>query len=101
MFGARQRIVVLPQARREFREALRWYLRQNPQAAAGFDAIFAEALTILAEAPRRWAEVTPGVRRYLLPRYPYKLLYSIRREQVVVLSLLHHARNPDTWSRGR
>jgi toxin ParE1/3/4 len=73
---------------------------KNPQAAAGFRSAFQAALPVLAEAPLRWAEVMPGVRRYLLPGYPCMLLYAIRGERVLVLSILHHARHPDTWRRG-
>ena len=50
---------------------------------------------LLAEAPLRWAEVEPGVRRYLLSRYPYALRYSVEAARVEILSVTHHARHPD------
>lgn len=94
------RVIVSVIARQEPRKAIRWYQTENPQVAARFRSAFREALSLLAEAPLRWAELVPGVRRYLLPRYPYMLLYAIRGERVLVLRLLHHARHPATWRRG-
>lgn len=100
MSGADEQVDVLPRARRQVRRAIAWYHEQNPCAAVEFDAAFEQALVVLAEAPLRWAELEPGVRRYLMPRHPYTLIYTTQSAQVAVLAVVHHARHPDIWRRG-
>ncbi len=90
------RVIVLPAARREARGAYLWYGKANPQAADSFQVEFQEALLRLAEAPLRWAEVEPGIRRFLMLRHPYTIRYRVRDAHVEVISIMHHARHPDT-----
>lgn len=54
---------------------------------------------LLGEAPLRWAEATPNVRRFMMPRHPFKLYYEVEGGQVTVLTVVHHARHPDVWRR--
>lgn len=51
----------------------------------------------LEQAPLLYTEVTPCVRRALLPRFPYGLFYAVRGDLVYVLAVLHDARNPSRW----
>lgn len=55
---------------------------------------------LLAEAPLGWAEFKPGVRRFIPPRHPYMLVYTIHDAQITILAVVHHARHPDIWRRG-
>jgi len=45
----------------------------------------------------RWNEIEPGVRRVLLHKFPYALLYTVESNRVVVLVVKHHKRHPDYW----
>ncbi|OAI21678.1 hypothetical protein A1356_02720 [Methylomonas koyamae] len=51
----------------------------------------------LEQAPLLFAEVIPGVRRALLPRFPFGLFYAVRGNSVHVLAVLHDARTPNRW----
>lgn len=43
----------------------------------------------------------PNVRRRLLRRFPYSILYTVDRDEVVILALAHQKRRPAYWhSRG-
>lgn len=48
-------------------------------------------------APFLYAEVITGVRRALLPRFPYGVFYAIRSDLVHVLAVIHNARNLRRW----
>jgi len=93
------RVIVSPKARLQVRRAYLWYRREDPRAAARFQAAFQEALERLAEAPLRWAEVEPDIRRFLLPRHPYSLRYAVEVSMVEILTIVHQARHPDTGRR--
>jgi len=81
-------------ALRETGEAQEWYELQNPGLGEEFIAAMELQLKRLEQAPLLYAEVTPGVRRALLPRFPYGLFYAVRGDVVQVLAVLHGARNP-------
>jgi hypothetical protein len=37
------------------------------------------------------------IRRLILARFPYKLLYSVETDHVYVIALAHRRRAPDYW----
>ena len=44
-------------------------------------------------------ELLPGIRRTLLPRFPYGVFYAVRLDLVHVLAVIHNARDPKRWPR--
>ncbi len=86
---------------RESGEAREWYELQSPGLGDEFIAAMELQLIRLQQAPMLYAEVIPGVRRALLPRFPYGLFYAVRENLVYVLAVLHDARNPQQWPRTR
>ncbi|MBM3340948.1 MAG: type II toxin-antitoxin system RelE/ParE family toxin [Betaproteobacteria bacterium] len=95
------RLKFSPRAVRETGEAQAWYETQTPGLGDEFVAALELQLKRLEQAPLLYAEVIPGVRRALLPRFPYGAFYVVRGELVHVLAVLHDARNPRQWPRGR
>lgn len=84
-------------ALREIGEAQEWYALQSPGLGEEFIAAIELQLKRLVQAPLLYAEVIPGIRRSLLPRFPYGLFYAVRGELIQVLAVLHDARNPSRW----
>ncbi|WP_031598277.1 type II toxin-antitoxin system RelE/ParE family toxin [Ferrovum myxofaciens] len=84
-------------ALRETGEAQEWYELQSPGLGEEFIAAMELQLKRLEQAPLLYAEVIPGIRRTLLPRFPYGLFYAVRGDLVHVLAVLHDARNPNRW----
>lgn len=75
--------------------------RANPGLGEEFVAALELQLRRLEQAPLLYAEVIPDVRRALLPRFPYGVFYVVRGDLVHILAVLHEARNPRRWPRGR
>ncbi len=70
-----------------------------PGLGADFlDTVDAAAGLIVA-APERWRIVARDVRRYLLPRFPFSLIYRVRPDHLRILAVKHHSRQPDYWKR--
>lgn len=91
------RVVLGEVARAELREAVAHYRNISNSLARRFGDEIKRAKELIADAPHRWAEIEPGVRRVLLRRFPYALLYTVERDQVVVLVVKHHKRRPGYW----
>jgi plasmid stabilization system protein ParE len=88
-------------ALREIGEAQEWYELQNTGLGEEFIAAMELQLKRLEHTPLLYAEVIPGVRRSLLPRFPFGLFYTVRGDTVYILAVLHDARNPRRWPRIR
>ncbi len=94
------RVTYHPRAQTELIEAGKYYSARNPKIGGEFlDAIDAAASTV-GKDPQRNREIEPGVRRYLLPRFPYALYYEILPDRVRILAVKHHSRDESYW-RGR
>ena len=88
-------------ALRETGEAYTWYESQNPGLGEEFLAAIDLQLKRLEQAPSQYAEVIAGVRRALLPRFPYGVFYATRNDLVHVLPVVHTARSPRRWPKTR
>jgi toxin ParE1/3/4 len=60
-----------PRALRETGEAREWYETQHSGLGEEFVVALELQLKRLEQAPLLYAEVIPGMRRALLPRFPY------------------------------
>lgn len=95
------RIVVLPEAEEDAREAARWYEDHRGGLGLEFLGAFQDATSRAAEMPEsfpRWSE-EPRYRRARLRRFPYLLFYELRGEILEVAALVHERRKPGFWLR--
>ncbi|MBI2299817.1 MAG: type II toxin-antitoxin system RelE/ParE family toxin [Armatimonadetes bacterium] len=86
-----------PAARAELKEAIGYYDDRCPGLGEDFAAEVDAALRGVAEFPEAWPEVRPGIRRCLVHRFPYAVLYAVRADSLSVLVLMHVHRRPDYW----
>lgn len=92
------RLVFSPEARWEFEAAERYYEVQ----VAGLGKVFREEVRAGLRRIRSWPLACPvergTIRRAVLGRFPYKLLYSVEPEVIYVLAVAHQHRQPDYWT---
>ena len=93
-------LLVRPEAQADLAEAQKWY----EQLAAGLGHEFVEAvddvLASIIRNPLGFPVVRKTARRALTKRFPYGVFYLVEEHAVIVLAVLHQARNPELWSRG-
>lgn len=95
-------IRVRPRARREIVAATSWYSERSSSAGANFVAEVEECTRRIIENPRAFAVVHGELRRALLKKFPYTLIFKVApvaedSEQIVLLACFHTSRNPDEW----
>jgi plasmid stabilization system protein ParE len=86
-----------PLAGREYEDAYEYYEAQERGLGEKFRRAVWAAITILERYPKIGEEVRPGIRKILVRRFPYKLIYSISREVVYVIAVAHGHREPEYW----
>jgi len=84
-------------ARRELNDSAQYYEMESPGLGAAFLDEVERCLEIIADHPEAGAIVLGSVRRRLLRRFPYALLYSIKDDGVRVLAVMNLKRRPTYW----
>ena len=51
----------------------------------------------ISDYPKAWSIKRGEVRKCLLHRFPYKLLYSIEKDHVLIIAVAHQHRRPGYW----
>ena len=79
----------------DFNQASGFYEQSQPGNSKLFRADFANTLDSIIENPLIFAAVN-GIRRALLHRFPYSVLYRILDDGTIrILAIRHHKRHPD------
>jgi toxin ParE1/3/4 len=89
-----------PEAREELLEAIQYYESESPGLGAAFLAAIQEGLDQLQAFPQSAPVVSGRVRRLVLNRFPYSLIYSLPGEEIRILAVMNQKRRPYYW-RGR
>lgn len=92
------RVRFLSTASVELAEALAWYHERSPRAAEGLWLRIQDARRSLALFPHAAPPISLNARRFILSGYPYDLVYSVRADEIVVLAVAHHSRQPEYWA---
>lgn len=91
------RVIFSPEARLEFEDAERYYDRQLAGLGGRFRAEVISALLRIRAWPLSCPVERGEIRRLLLSRFPYKLLYSVEDDHIYVTAIAHQHRQPDYW----
>lgn len=89
-----------PEAEAELRVAARWYERRTRGLGADLVREVDAALERVLEGPGSFplVEGFSDVRRVVIERFPYALVYMIEGNLVRVLSIAHGRRKPLFWA---
>ena len=97
-------IEILVEAAQEAAEAARWYERECPGLGSEFEAAIDIALDLLEvdpvpSVPAAGAAGKRGVRRLILKRFPFDVIFVQSQSLVRVVAFAHHSRRPGYWRR--
>ena len=91
------RVVFSDLAKRELDDATNFYEMEFEGLGKRFLTEVKKAVVRISEYPKAWSVERGEVRKCLLHRFPYKLLYSIERDHIHVMAVAHLHRKPDYW----
>jgi plasmid stabilization system protein ParE len=83
----------------EIREAAQWYAERGLGLEGAFLDEVSRVLRLIRRAPSRYPFVDADLRKAVLRRFPYIVLYRAREDEVVVIACFHGRRNPEEWQR--
>jgi plasmid stabilization system protein ParE len=91
------RIRFLSVARRELDDAFTWYEHQSTGLGYEFLDELDRVVHRIKVYPESCAELAPGLRRALLSRFPYGLIYAQDADAIVIVAVAHLHREPRYW----
>ena len=86
-----------PEADEEFVEGISYYESCEPGLGLDFAREVNAAIRNAADYPAMWPEIESEVRRCLVHRFPYGVLYSVEAQGIFILAVMHLHRDPDYW----
>ena len=87
-------VIVRPEAEDDLKEAYSWY--EDKRTALGYDFLLHvdAGLNFIARNPTIHPTEYKGTRKHLVKRFPYKIIYLLEKEKIIVLAVIHGMRSP-------
>ncbi len=88
-----------PEAEEEFNKAIDYYEEQQAELGLDFSVEVYKTIQRIAANPKSWTSLSKSVRRALVYRFPFGLLYShdADSEHIYIIAVMHLRREPDYW----
>jgi toxin ParE1/3/4 len=94
-----RRVIVRQEARLDLEKAALWY--EEREAGLGWQLVLevGAAIRRAGENPMLCLKLRhrPEVRRVLARRFPYRILFIVREDALVVFAIMHAARHGSHW----
>ena len=94
-------VVYRRQVGRDLAAGFGYYERQSRGLGERFLTAVGSAFDAIERYPQMFGQVHGEVRRALLSQFPYGIFYRVESKRVVVLAVLHTARDPRLWPQPR
>lgn len=86
-----------PDAREEFLAAIDYYNEAEPGLGMAFYSEVEAAIGLIENYPDLWTEIGDSIRRCLVRRFPFAVLYSKEAERIFIYAIMHTKRDPNHW----
>ena len=95
------RLVFRKRIGKDLAAGYRWYEGQRAGLGEEFLVTVNASFDNIEEFPEGCAFIRGSVRRAIVARFPYAVFYQVEPKRVVVLAVLHTARDPKLWPQPR
>ena len=89
------KVIVRPEAEDDIIEAFSWY--EDKRTGLGYDFLLQvdAGINFIYRNPEIHSIEYKGTRKHLIKRFPYKIIYLVEEEKIIILAVLHGKRRPD------
>lgn len=93
-------VIFTPPARADLIAAQDWYEHESPGLGRGFRAAIDDVVQRISANPQQFPVIHKNVRRALLRRFPYALMFVTEADETItVLACFHGSRDPARWQK--
>jgi plasmid stabilization system protein ParE len=73
------------------------YNHECPGLGFEFANEFQQGVRRITDYPDAWQLVAPTIRRCLLRRFPYSIIYNISGDDLIIVAIMHQCQHPLSW----
>ncbi len=84
-------------AAHEFDDAIEWYEMQSEGLGKRFKNMVIEQVRKIQKNPKWFLLEDDAVYKAYIPKFPFKILYSIEENRIVIWAIAHLHRKPWYW----
>lgn len=81
----------------ELEDAISFYELEFEGLGKRFKTEIRSSIKRILRYPRAWPFEGGEIRKCLMSKFPYKILYSIEEDHLFIIALAHQHRRPDYW----
>lgn len=86
-----------PDADAELTEAREWYSHKRKDLDLEFMQCIDDTLSRIVDNPHLFPLIYRDVRRAIVRRFPYTILYEAGAVEIQIVAVFHSIRDPDSW----
>jgi hypothetical protein len=90
-------IQFLKPAQEELDEAISYYNYQRQGLGNEFLVEVLKTIDLIQQHPLAWRQVSTRLRRCLMKRFPYSVIYSCQGDKLLLVAIAHLHRKPNYW----
>lgn len=87
------KIVIIDEAKIDFKETFFWYKNIDPKLAKRFHLSFKESLAIIKKNPFQFQIRYNEVRIIMLTTFPYLIHFTVDKNSIVIKAIYHSSRD--------
>ena len=84
-------------ASEEYLETVEYYNNLRDGLGYEFCIEFDSGIKKIIQYTEAWQELAPGIRRFLIRRFPYGIIYSVENDEILILSVMNLHKKPKKW----
>lgn len=92
---------LLDSAVAELKDSATYYEGCSEGLGNDFLDAFEHAMRLIISFPEAWGALDENFRRFLMRRFPYGIIYRVDEGMIVVTSVFHLSRRPNSWRGNR
>lgn len=91
-------ISFLESAEQELFDTVLYYNKQAPGLGFEFASEVQKAIERILRYPKAWIKLSKNTRKCRCNRFPYSIVYSILKNSIIIIAVMHTKRKPNYWS---
>ncbi len=88
------KVIIRPEAEDDLKKAFSWYEEKRKGLGYDFMSHVDSGLSFIEKNPEMFPPEFKETRRHLIKKFPYKIVYLIKKENIIVLAVVHGKRDP-------
>ena len=95
------KLKLTPEADLDAQDAIRWYDERDWALGDDFLRKVNDCIAAIQENPQKYPILHRQMRRALVRRFPYEIIFEIESDEIIIYAIYHCARNPEVWKHRR